>query len=113
MIIRLGEIEICKNAKRAQTFAERSVGLMFSKSMKGFDGLLIRPCNSIHTFFMRYSIDVVFLAKDYTIIKVIRNLRPWRMSWIYFRSKQVLELKGGSLPEHIKKGQKLEVLCTN
>ena len=42
---------------------------------------------------MNYSIDVVFLNKDYRVIKIMRNLRPWRMTGIYFKASQVLEIK--------------------
>lgn len=88
--------------------ATRMIGLMFRKAPKG-DGLLLEPCNSIHTFFMRYSLDIVFLSKTNEVVKIIRNLPPWRMTWIYFRARKTLELPAGILPLEIKEGDTLEI----
>ena len=41
---------------------------------------------------MRYNIDVVFLDKQMRIVRIIRNIKPWRMTWIYFKSHQVIEM---------------------
>jgi uncharacterized membrane protein (UPF0127 family) len=86
----------------------RVIGLMFKKSPKG-DGLLLEPCNSIHTFFMRYSLDVIFLNKSNVVVKIIRDLKPWRMTFIYFKARKTLELPAGKLPSDIKEGDVLEV----
>ncbi|EQC51248.1 hypothetical protein M901_1095 [Bacteriovorax sp. DB6_IX] len=85
---------------------------MFKKEMKNYDGLLIRPCNSIHTFFMRFSIDAVFLNKDFKVIRIYRDLKPWRMTTIIWKANQVLELRAGTLPDNVKEGDSLTV-CTN
>ncbi len=58
-------------------------------------GLLISPCNSIHTFFMKIDIDVLFLTKDFTVVDVVHSLVPWRVSKYYPSAKQVLELPSG------------------
>jgi uncharacterized protein len=93
----------------ADTFFTRLVGLMFRDRPLG-DGLLLEPGNSIHTCFMRYALDVVFLDKEDRVVKIIRDLRPWRQTWIYFRSRKVLEVPAGKLPRELKEGDKLEVL---
>ena len=93
----------------ADDFSSRLIGLMFKKELKGADGLLIDPCNSIHTFFMRYPLDIVFIGKGNKIVKIIRDLKPWRMTWIYFYSHKVLELPAGKLPHDLKEGDTLEV----
>ena len=103
---------ICNKAKVAETLLSRTIGLMFSKKMQGFDGLLIKQCNSIHTFFMKYPIDVVFLSKDYMVIDYVKKILPWRMTWMRFKASQVLELEseeGRDLEINI--GDKLEVIC--
>lgn len=97
------------NIRLADTPATRIIGLMFKKNIKGADGLLLDPCNSIHTFFMRYSLDVVFLSKSNEVIKVIRNLKPWRMTLIYFKARKTLELPAGKLPSDIDVGDIMEV----
>lgn len=104
------DIILGKQVKVADRFFERMIGLMFSASMKEFDGLLIKYCNSVHTCFMRYKIDVVYLDKDYKVIKIIRNMKPWRMTLPYFKAIQTLELAGGSLSTLVQEGDVLEVM---
>jgi uncharacterized membrane protein (UPF0127 family) len=98
------------NIKRATSFQDRLLGLMFQDEMKGMDGLLIEPCRSIHNFFVRFPIDVVFISKKNTVVKVLRNFRPWQISGIYFTATKTLELPAGTLHEDIIPGDKLEVL---
>ena len=104
------EQKIANDVKHANTFMSRLLGVMFIKEMKGMDGLLLDPCNSIHNFFVRFALDVIFLDKNYKVVKVIRNFKPWRMTRIYFTACRVLELPAGTLIEDIKKGDQLEVL---
>lgn len=100
---------IAENVKYANTLLSRTLGLMFIKEMKGMDGLLLDPCNSIHNFFVRFSLDVVFLNREFEVVKVIRGFKPWRMTRIYFKASKVLELPAGALIEDIRSGDKLEV----
>ncbi len=104
---------ICEKAYIADDMFSRMKGLMFSKKIPFGDGILIKKCNSIHTFFMNYPIDIIFLGKDFSIKKVIRNIPPWRATKIYFNSYQVLELMGNTLPENMKTGDQLEAICIN
>lgn len=96
--------------KEAKSFTDRTMGLMFKKEMDGYDGLLLSPCPSIHTFFMRFNIDVVFMDKSLSIVKIIRNMKPWRMSGMYFKAFYGLELPSGSLDYEFKEGDQLEVM---
>lgn len=107
------KIEVAEAAIEATSALTRLKGLMFAKEMVGYDGLFIRPCNSIHTFFMRFPIDVLFMNKNFKIIKIVKNLSPWRMTRMYFSAHQVLEIKGGTLDERIQEGDVLEVVCIN
>ena len=100
---------ISKQMKVASSFFDRLVGLMFSSSMKGFDSLLITKCNSIHTFFMRYAIDVVFLNSKYEVVRTYYNIKPWRMTRLVFGATQVLEMKAGNLPDDMKIGDRLDI----
>ncbi len=108
----IGEV-VCNKMVVANKFFDRMKGLMLSTEMPDCDGFLISPCNSIHTFFMLYSLDLLFLDKDFKVVKAVYDLRPWRMSWIYFRSYQVLEMKAGTLKKDIKSGDRLEAICLN
>jgi len=100
---------ISSNIRVADNPATRIIGLMFRRQPVDSDGLLLEPCNSIHTFFMRYALDIVFLNKNNEVVKVLRNLKPWRMTWIYFRASKTLELPAGNLPLAVKEGDILEV----
>ncbi len=105
-----GEI-ICRKMIVADGMLDRMKGLMFSERLPDCDGFLISPGNSIHTFFMLYPLDVVFLDKDFKVVKVIYDLAPWRMTSIYFKSRKVLEMKAGTLRKNLNPGDKLEAVC--
>ncbi len=105
-----GEV-LCHKMVVANDTLSRMKGLMFSEELPDCDGFLIRPGNSIHTFFMRYALDIVFMDKNFKVVKVIYNLSPWRLTMIYFRSFQVLEMKAGTLKKNINKGDTLEAIC--
>ena len=107
--ISYGNKILSKDILIADTLVTRLIGLMFKEKLVGAEGLLINPCNSIHTFFMRYSLDIVFLSSDNRVVKILRDVRPWSMSWIYFRAKKTLELPAGKLPLDVKEGDTLEV----
>ena len=107
---RTGEV-LCHRMIVASNTLSRMKGLMFSEELPDCDGFLIRPGNSIHTFFMRYPLDVVFMDNNFKIVKVLYDLNPWRMTWIYFRSVQVLEMKAGTLKKNLNQGDTLEAIC--
>lgn len=88
---------LADRAERAESFADRFVGLMGRRSLAFGEGLHIVPCNSIHTFFMRIPIDVAFLDRDGLIVKQFLALPPWRATSVYFQAKSVLELPAGAL----------------
>lgn len=75
----------------------RAKGLLGKKGLEDGQGLLIRPCSSIHTFFMKFPIDVLFLTKDGVVIKIAKRLKPWRLCGCWFGCYMVLELKEGAL----------------
>ena len=107
-----GEL-ICKKMILANTMFSRMKGLMFATELPECDGLLLRPGNSIHTFFMLISLDVIFLDKNLKVVKVFYDLRPWRMTRIYFKAHQVLEMKAGTLRKNVNVGDTLEAICIN
>ena len=79
-------------AKVARTLFERMKGLIGTKSLRTGEGLLILGCNSIHTFFMSFPIDATFFDRRGDVVKVVRNIRPWRpFVWGGFRAVKVLE----------------------
>lgn len=89
------EIVLCKKCFCATSILERTKGLMFKHSLgekNDIDGMLINYCNSVHTFFMRFPLDLVFIGADNKVVKVIQNKRAWTMTWFYWKAVKVLEL---------------------
>lgn len=77
----------------ARTFFQRAKGLLGRRGLEKGTGMLILKCNCIHTCFMRFPIDAVFLDANGEIVKTVRGIRPWRF-WIWggWRARMVLEL---------------------
>ena len=95
----------------ADTAWRRVRGLLGRTGLEPGVGLLIRPCGGIHTFGMQFPIDVVFLARDGLVMKVVRNLRPWRLAPGPRGTHAVLEVQSGWLPEDaIRAGDVLRVV---
>ena len=109
-VVKKNGVILSKNTKVAKTFNDRVLGLMFKKNMDLEESLLIQPCNSIHTCFMNFPIDVIFLSKNNEVVHLIRKMKPWRFSLVYFRSKKVLELRAGTIGDDLYKGDQLEFL---
>lgn len=101
---------IATRVEWAKSVWRRTVGLMFRQRMGDIDGLLIERTNSVHTCFMNFPMDAVFLSSDYRIVKIIRRMKPWRFTWMYWRASRVLELEGGALPDQVREGDALEVV---
>ena len=59
--------------------------------------LVIEPCSSIHTFFMRFAIDAAFVARDGRVVRAISAMRPWRATRLYPAAAMAVELPAGTL----------------
>lgn len=80
------------NAVVASTMFDRLRGLIGKRPPPKGEGLLILRCNAIHTLFMAYPIDATFLDRHDRVVKVVRNIRPWRFFvWGGWRAVKVLE----------------------
>jgi uncharacterized protein len=88
---------LADRAERASSFRQRLVGLLGRAHLPVGEALLITPCNSIHTFFMRMAIDVAFLDAEGVIVKQLGALPPWRATSVYRHAHSVLELPAGTL----------------
>ncbi|MCU0722051.1 MAG: DUF192 domain-containing protein [Planctomycetes bacterium] len=92
----------------AETVAERTQGLLGRDGLPGRSGMVFDGCGSVHTFFMRFPIDVVFLAGDSTVRKVAPVVKPFRMALSPF-SRWTVELPAGLARElGLARGQRLE-----
>jgi uncharacterized membrane protein (UPF0127 family) len=87
---------IASAGRVADNFWSRFRGLMLARSLPPGAGLVIAPCSSIHTQFMRFAIDVLYVDKQDVIVGIDRNLRPWRIGHFYKQVHAVVELPAGS-----------------
>ena len=73
---------------------QRLRGLIGRKGLPPSEGLLIPHCSSVHTFFMRFPIDVVYLSKDDRVVKIVDDMRSCRVS-ACLKAQSVLEMPAG------------------
>ncbi|MCD6499548.1 MAG: DUF192 domain-containing protein [Deltaproteobacteria bacterium] len=85
------------NLKRATTVWTRFKGLMGRNGLEQDTGLYLRPCRQIHMFFMRFPIDAVFVDRNWVVVGLEPNLKPWRLSTYYLTAEAVLELPVGTI----------------
>ena len=90
---------IALRAQKADTVLSRLKGLLGRESIGDDEGLIITQCRSIHMFFMRFAIDVIFVDRAHKIIGVVRKIKPFQMSPYFFRSAYVIELPPGKIDQ--------------
>jgi hypothetical protein len=102
--------ELSNNVKVADSLLKRMKGLLGKSTMLTGEALWIKPCISVHTFFMKFSIDVLFLSKRTKVIAAFKNFPPNRMTRLYFSATSVLELPSGTLDAtDTKVGDEIEI----
>ncbi|WP_231514898.1 DUF192 domain-containing protein [Oceanobacillus salinisoli] len=99
---------IAVNVKEAYSFFSRFKGLMLKKSMPENSGLHIMPCSSIHTFFMKFSIDILYLNQNNEIVGMEEGLDPGKIGKRIDNTKSVIELPAGTIKRtSVAVGQKI------
>ena len=86
--------ETIKDVLLADTFAGRFKGYMFRKKPH-YKAIIIEPCNSIHTLFMKFAIDVLFINKNMEIVKKIEGLEPGKIIMPVKGARMVIEGRAG------------------
>lgn len=89
---------LADRAEIADTSAKRRAGLLKHQSLAPGEGLWIAPCESVHTFFMKFPIDLIYLDKKLRVRKVRRAVPAWRLS-ACFTAHSILELPAGAAVE--------------
>jgi len=84
---------------RADKPVSRGIGLTFRGSLPKGNGLIIYPCRSVVSFFMRFPIDVLFVDRENRVVHILSDMRPWRISKIVRRGRFVIELPAGTAGE--------------
>lgn len=94
----------------ADTFWRRLVGLLDRNSVGKGEALILKPSNAIHTLFMRFSIDVLFLDKNNKVIGLLSSFRPFRFSPVYFGASLTVELPENTLkPTQTQLGDTIKI----
>jgi len=102
--------EIAVKLTHAHTVFSRMKGLLGRNSLNEGEGLLISPCKGVHTFGMKFPIDVIVLDNNNYVIAVSNSLAPNRMTPLYMRAASVIELPAGTLNATITEvGNHLEI----
>jgi len=88
---------VASRAKMAQNFLARMVGLLNRSSLSPQEALIIPHCQSIHMFFMRFPIDVIFVDSENKVVHLLKNIRPFQLSPIIFSSFYAIEMAVGGI----------------
>jgi uncharacterized membrane protein (UPF0127 family) len=87
---------IATKVSYALTLRSRALGLLGEDEAPASSALVFERAKQIHTFGMRFAIDVLFCASDWKVLHVVHGMKPWRMSRIVLRSRFVVELPEGA-----------------
>ena len=91
---------IAENVEVARSFAARLVGLMGRRNLPSGYALVIPACRQVHTFFMRFPIDVLFLDADNRVICLENGIKPYRATGYCRGAACAVELPAGTASEH-------------
>lgn len=101
---------IAGKAMLADTFFSRMKGLLGRKGLADGEALVITRCNSIHMFFMRFAIDVVFVDQSWLVVGLVRVIRPFGLSPVFWKATTAIELPAGTIDRiGIDLGQQLSM----
>jgi uncharacterized membrane protein (UPF0127 family) len=104
-------LPIVSNVEVAKSPWARMKGLLGRTQMPDDFGLWIKPCNNIHTCFMNFPIDVMFLNKNCEVTSTANNVQPWKLLIFDLKAHSVVELPPGTLTKaQIEKGDTIHVL---
>lgn len=100
---------LAEHVEHATSIAARLKGLLGRDSLDPGHALAIEPCTSIHTCFMRFPIDVLFVSRDGRAVRAISRLPPWRLTRVYSQAALVVELPAGTLERAaLREGERVE-----
>ncbi len=101
---------IANNVLLAESFCSRVKGLLGHSSLPEDTVMLFDGCPSVHTFFMKFPIDVVFLDKNMIVTEVIEGLKPWRCTKPFqYKNHYCIELSSSKISNKISRGDLIDV----
>lgn len=105
------DIALWEQVRLAATPFARLRGLLGVAQLQPQQGLWLKPCNSIHSFFMQFPFDALFLDRQGTVVRVLQAMPRGKVSPLVWRACQVLEVPAGSVAAHgIQVGDQLRLL---
>jgi uncharacterized membrane protein (UPF0127 family) len=104
------DLEVAGRLRICERTTERLRGLLGTRRLAEDQAVWIRPCNSIHTFFMLMTIDVAFVDEDLRVVKLIPAMTPWRVCLPVRRAASVIEGPVGMIRRgRLRQGAQLRV----
>jgi len=88
---------LAERAWRAVRLKDRLRGLLGRERLEAGEAIYIEPCTSIHSFFMRFAFDALFIDRKFRVVHLIENMPPWRISRWVPRARGVIELPAGTV----------------
>ncbi len=111
MIIPSRSVMLAAKVCKAETLKDRMIGLLGRTTLPEEEGLWIIPCKSVHTIGMKFPIDVLFVDKSLSVVRVVHALSPGRMTRVCLTAKSVIELAAGVARRHaIAPGDRLQAI---
>jgi uncharacterized membrane protein (UPF0127 family) len=102
---------LIENLEIADSIFKRGTGLLGRKSLEMNQGLWLKPGNNIHTFFMKFAIDCIFIDKNLEIKGIVKSVKPFRFVGPYWKASSVIEAKAGFAEKmNLKVGDQLYVV---
>ena len=104
------QITLCPHVEIATSLWERTKGLLGRKHLDRDRTLWIKPCSSIHTYFMQFAIDVVFVDQKLRVTRIKKEIQPWKLIFSPLKSDSVFEFPSGTISDgNIEIGDQLHV----
>ena len=101
---------IASHLIQAKTLKQRVKGLIGRSELKAQEAFWISSCPAIHTFFMRFPIDVVFTDRKFQVVSLFKNIPPRRICFGGLKSRNAFEMRAGQIEaQNVKKGDELYV----
>lgn len=102
---------LAEKARIADSFFSRLTGLLNRRSLEKGEALILSPSNCVHSFFMRFRIDAIFLDKSGKVVGLLPSFKPFRTSRIYFNSSVTIELPENSIKSsQIQLGDTIKII---
>ncbi len=102
-MLEINEMPTCF-MKQANSFSERFKGLMLCEESEASYVLALYPCKQVHTFFMKFPIDVVYCDKHGTVLEIHRRVEPWRIDKYVSKAYAAIEAPTGTFLKNVNIG---------